>query len=56
MLSEWPLKTELDVHDVQCNMEMMTIPMILEMKTSNVGITTTVHLHELHEIFCSTQS
>lgn len=26
-----------DVHDVQCNMEMMTIPMILVMKKSNVN-------------------
>lgn len=30
-------KTEHDVHDVQCNMEMMTIPMILVMSTSNVN-------------------
>lgn len=46
MLSEWPSKkkknSERDVHDVQCNMEMMTIPMILLMNTSNVNRTKTV--------------
>lgn len=47
-LSEWPSKKtrkekkkkfERDVHDVQCHMEMKTIPMILVMNTSNVNRT-----------------
>ena len=51
MLSEWTKKKkkkkrerkfDLDVHDVQCNMEMMTIPMILVMNTSNVNRTKSV--------------
>lgn len=49
-----------DVHDVQCNMEMMTIPMILVMKKSNVNGTkkkknVCSFLHELHEKLCSTR-
>lgn len=40
MLYKWPSKKI--EHDVQCNMEMMTIPMILVMNTSNVNRTKTV--------------
>lgn len=56
MLSQWPSFTKKkekkekdrekvfkrDVHDVQCNMEMMTVPMILVMEASNVNRTKTV--------------
>lgn len=50
-----------DVHDVQCNMEMMTIPMILVIKKKKIQCQRNLKkevcsfLHELHEKLCSTR-